>query len=183
MNVFTRLPKSSVLVTLCAVLAGFGNPALLACDRTDDDFQFDDVDMTAAIEGRYAGELEGKRVTVELRRKVQTRDTKQYSLPDAGTRRAFQCGHRSFLAAAHACISMSTLPVVATITTDVEIFPSGSFDGWFTVWGNLLSGGDLTFDAEGKHVLDATFRDGVIQDWTLTTNTGAKHDLALEPVE
>lgn len=183
MNVLPRPSKTSLVATLCALLAGFGNPALLACNRTPDGFQFDDVDMAAAIEGRYAGEFEGQRVTIELLRKVQPDDTRRHSLPTVGAQRALQCAHRSFLASAEACGSTSTMPFVAIVEADAELLPSGSFDGWFTVWGNTLTGGDLTFDAEGKHVLDATFRDGVLREWTVSTSTGEKLSLALEPSE
>jgi hypothetical protein len=187
MIISARRSRNSALAAVLAVVAGLGNPAVVACSPQDDEYQFDANDMAAAIEGRFAGDIDGKAVTLQLQRSDEDDNTTvERSLRttlEAGKTRALKCGNRSFVKAASACISTTTLSVNAVVMSESDLLPAGTLPGWFTVWGNNLKSGDLTFDGNASHLLDATFRDGVLSDWMLTKPDGTSIKLNLERVE
>ena len=75
------------------------------------------------------------------------------------------------------------MSVSAVVTSESDVLGSGTLSGWFTVWGNNLSTGDLTFDGKDEHIIDATFRDGVLRDWTVSKQDGTKVAVELHRVE
>jgi hypothetical protein len=100
------------------------NPHLVACSSVvadggdDSDFTYSEADMRAVVLGDWQGtaELEGETTTFTLR-------LEQASASPAGQRLVAppvrpQCGSRTFVAPAAACVSMSTMALVGTITSN-----------------------------------------------------------------
>ncbi len=181
----TSIFLASIVAAVVGALCAVANPALFACSRETEGYQFNDTDMAAAVEGDYTGSVEGKAISVHLERADQSdhTGTPLQRAVGAGQERTLQCGSRSFIKTASACLSTSTMSIKAIVTSESDVTPSRVLSGWFTVWGNNLSSGDLTFDDEAKHVLDATFRDGVLRDWTLSNSDGTTFAIDLTRVE
>lgn len=175
----------SIVATVVASVCAFVNPALFACSSETEGYQFNDTDMAAAVAGDYTGRVDGKPITVHLERadQLNAAETSIQRTLERSHKRNLQCGSRSFVKTASACISTSTMAVNAIVASESDVMPSGTIAGWFTVWGNNLNSGDLTFDSHAKHVLDATFRDGVLRDWSVSKPDGSTLSIDLTRVE
>lgn len=101
-------------------LAFLANPALLACSSSDEeeDFAYGEADMKAVALGEWQGvaELDGESVafTLTLEQASGKSSTQSVSAPGVMP----QCGSRSFVKPAAACISRSSMPVVGTLTSN-----------------------------------------------------------------
>jgi hypothetical protein len=123
-------------------LAFLINPQLMGCSSSaaDDqaDFTYSEADMQAAVLGDWQGtaELDGESVafTLTLRQAPATRGEQDQVAPPVRP----QCGTRTFVAPAAACISISTLALTGTITSD-EPRLSGSVTGELEAFRTLDS--------------------------------------------
>ncbi len=172
---------------LVAGIAALGNPAMIACgggsatspeDQPEESYSFDETDMRVAIEGTYAGTNDGKPVSIKLEQDVggpvtalRNRTPVADILRQAG-RRSLQCGNRSFVKSAAACISSTTMSVRATVSSESLALRPGSIVGSFVVFGNNLEFGDLYFELPDQQSLRAEFKDGVLQKWELACGAG-----------
>jgi len=104
------------------LLGAFGvalviNPYLGCSSSDDDEFQYSEADMKAAILGEWQGnaDLDGESVpfTVSLEQSSSSSKTQSVSAP----RIKPQCGTRSFVKPAAACVSESVMPLVGTVTS------------------------------------------------------------------
>lgn len=187
MKPLPRLAPRSIVVSIAALVAALANPALVGCNEPEgDQFQYDADDMAAAAEGEFTGLLDGQAITLHIQRadKIQLKDERSLKRAlEGGKHKRLECGNRSFVKAASACEASSSLAVNVNISSESPALSSGTLKGWFTVWGNNLSGGELMFDQAGQKVLAARFGDGVFSDWTVTTADGTQKAVDLQRVE
>ena len=143
---------------LAATALWLVNPVYSGCDSSDDDeFDFGEAELldildevnTQSWETTFDGEL--STITVELTQVVADGEVEEdhaylWSIIELGT--AYACDSRNFVAAAEACIDVSSLPVQGTLTissnleveSEPQIFDvSGSLD----VFGKILDNAEL----------------------------------------
>lgn len=129
------------------VSLGFGLVALavnpmLACQNDDEQepaYHFGEAEMRKAIEGTYTGTVSssGKSVSVTLEQTGSSspRTTQSY--------KRVQCGTRSFVKPAAACIDATEMAVVAHVTSEDPAIQQGDLTGAFTVYGTELTDGEV----------------------------------------
>lgn len=112
----------------------------LACSSSEEDFTYSEQDMKAAILGEWqgTGELDGEAIAFTLTLEQASAESKTQSL--SAPRVKPQCGTRSFVKPAAACVSESVMPLVGTITSS-----SPSLNG--TITGELVA--SLNLDSAG----------------------------------
>ena len=110
--------KKNLAVWTLFGLAFVVNPNLACSSSDDEDFTYSEQQMKSAVLGSWqgTGELDGESVTFTL--ELQQASSKSSSQTIAPPLVKPQCGSRSFVKPAGACISMSTLPLVATLSSD-----------------------------------------------------------------
>lgn len=145
-----------------AVLCGVINPSLVGCSGGTDEeseWSYDDHDMEAAVVGDYSGQVNGKPILVRLSRPKAASSAG----PNIGALpRQLQCGSRSFVRPAGACVSVSSLDIDAEVESEASVLASGKLTGQFSVYGRALSFGQLNFPSSR---LNADFEDGAITRW------------------
>jgi hypothetical protein len=100
-------------------LAFLVNPHLVGCSADDEaDFTYSEADMRAAVLGDWQGtaELEGETVafTLTLEQASATPASQDVVAPPVRP----QCGSRTFVRPAAACMSISTMALTGTLTSD-----------------------------------------------------------------
>lgn len=156
--------KKNLAVWTLFGLAFVVNPAVLACSSNDDeeDFTYGEADMKAAALGDWQGtaEVDGESVafTLSLEQASGKSSTQSISAPGVTP----QCGSRSFVKPAAACISTSSMPVVGTLTSDNDEL-SGPVTGQLTAFRTLESS-ELEVVLEDGRALSGSLRDQVISE-------------------
>ena len=91
------------------------NPYLACSSSEEDEFKYTESEMKSAVLGTWQGtaEIDGETVSFSLVLEQDGSKSKTQSAP----RLTPQCGTRSFVKPAAACISMSEMPLVGTITS------------------------------------------------------------------
>jgi hypothetical protein len=151
------------------VPAGFGlaliiNP-YLACS-SNSDFDYSEGEMKQAVLGNWQGTavIDGETIPFSLTLEQATASTtKQQGVTAPGVKP--QCGSRSFVKPAAACISISTMPLVGTITSENPLL-NGPVDGEAEAWKTLDSL-SISLQVEGGPQLGGTIEDDAIADGTV----------------
>lgn len=113
------LQTKSAMAWLFCGLTFLLNPQLACSDgSSSEDFDYTEQEMQAAVLGEWAGvaDLQGEQhsFTLVLEQASSSSETQGVAAPKIKP----QCGSRSFVKPAAACISTSNMPVVGTLTSD-----------------------------------------------------------------
>jgi hypothetical protein len=186
MNDGLRRVKTWGVSLTVAALCGFGNPALIACSSAseeEDEWGYTAEDMEAVVVGEYAGQVDGQLVSIRISRPKAAPSSAASPELDGLSARTLQCGSRSFVRPAGACISQTSLTIDADITSAASVIASGKVEGRYVVFGRGSAvTGRLDFNGSAESYLMADVRDGVVMRWYLQTSTG-QVDLPLTPVQ
>ncbi len=105
------------------LLAAFGvalvaNPYLACSHSGESDFTYAESDMKDAVLGSWQGsaEIDGETVPFSLVLEQARRKSKTQSI--SAPKVQPQCGSRSFVKAAAACVSLSEMPVIGTLSSE-----------------------------------------------------------------
>lgn len=162
---------------LCfGLLATLVNPAF-ACSSDEEtaDWQYDEADMKAAVEGEYVLRATGasETATVEITQRP------------ASSARRLQCGtfERSFLKKAGACATerITEMAIEAKLESSIPDIPSGTYTGRFTVEGKKLAFGQLLVSIMEDATLEAEYEEGALSDWRFLR--GGKPSFTLVRIE
>lgn len=176
MNDGLRRVKTWGVSLTVATLCGVGNPALIACSSAseeEDEWSYTAEDMEAVVVGEYAGQVDGQLVSIRISRSEAAPSSAASPELDGLSARTLQCGSRSFVRPAGACISQTTLKIDADITSAASVLASGKMEGHYVVYGRASAvAGRLDFYGNADSYLQADVRDGVVVRWYLQTSTG-----------
>jgi hypothetical protein len=151
------------------LLVVFGVNPNLACSSKDEaTFTYGEADMRAALLGTWQGsaELGGETLPFSLTLEQASAKSKTQSVGAPGLQP--QCGSRSFVKPAAACISITTMPVIGTLTSEnpgLNGAIDGSFDAYRTLDRARLSirledGTTLVGTVEGDALTDGLVQGG-----------------------
>jgi hypothetical protein len=134
----------------------------LACSSSEEDFTYSEQDMKAAILGEWqgTGELDGEAVAFTLTLDQGSATSKTQSLSAPGVKP--QCGSRSFVKPAAACVSESVMPLVGTITSSSPTL-NGTLTGEL-VASRILDRAGLRLQLEDGKTLSGSLRDGTLSE-------------------
>jgi hypothetical protein len=137
----------------------------LACSSSEEDFDYSEADMKAAILGDWQGnaELDGESVafTVSLEQASAKSKTQSIAPPLVKP----QCGSRSFVKPAAACYSQSFMPLVGTITSSNPGL-NGAVTGELSAAGSL-DRANLNLELEDGRTLSGTLDGDEVTDGTV----------------
>ena len=161
--------KKNLAVWSLFGLAFLANPALFACSSEDEeDFTYSEADMKAAVLGEWQGtaQLEGESVafTLSLQQASAKSGTQSVSAPPFQP----QCGSRSFVKPAAACASISTMPLVGTISSENTRL-NGSIEGE-AIASRILNPSQLHLELADGTWLDGSLKDQAIAEGDITAN-------------
>jgi hypothetical protein len=145
------------------VLAFLLNPQLIACSsEAEADFTYSEADMTDAVLGEWQGtaELEGETVafTLTLNQASATPAANRTVAPPLRP----QCGSRTFVQPAAACMSITTMALVGTLTSESPRL-SGPVTGTAEAFRNL-DPTELQLDLEDATRLTGSLHGQAIED-------------------
>jgi hypothetical protein len=153
------------------------NPYLACSSSSDDEFEYTEEQMKSAVLGTWEGtaELEGESVTFSLvleqaSAKSQTQSVKAPSVKP-------QCSSRSFVKSAAACVSMTEMPLIGTITsTNPEL--NGVVEGGAHAYLNL-DPTDLDLVLENGNTLSGILKGDALSEGRIYTSAGEVGSFAL----
>lgn len=126
----------------------------------DGDFTYSEQDMKAAVLGEWQGtaELDGESVafTLTLSQASAKSGTQSSSAPPFQP----QCGSRSFIKPAAACISVSTMPLVGTIASEHALL-NGAIEGE-SMASRILDPSQLYLELEDGTTLNGSLEDQAV---------------------
>lgn len=113
---------------LALSLAFVVNPYLACSESSESDFSYSESDMKLAVLGSWQGnaELDGVSTTFSLVLEQAASKSNTQSLTAPKTKP--QCGSRSFVKPAGACVSVTSMPVVGSLSSENPTL-NGSVDG------------------------------------------------------
>lgn len=137
----------------------------LACSSKEDDFDYTESEMKAAVLGEWVGtaDIDGESADFTLSLQQASAKSKTQSL--AAPKVQPQCGSRSFVKPAAACISTSSMPIVGTITS-VNPALNGAVDGEVSA-GPSLNPTDFSIRLEDGKQLSGMLEKGTLSDGTI----------------
>lgn len=171
-----------ILVGVIATTALLINP-MVACDSSEDEYAFGEADMRAAVKGTYVGQLPatGETITLEL---------DEATVAPSGTAatqsvKRIQCGTRTFVQTAAACMSTTEMPLQGSITSSGTTIASGDLQsGTFFIMSRVLDGGTVTLKLpDGAQITASHSAEAGLVDWQLTTLDGQSLTLELSKSE
>lgn len=123
------------------VLAVFGlglviNPYLACSNSNESDFSYSEADMKDAVLGAWQGTADIDGETVEFSLLLEQASAKSKTQSISAPKVQPQCSSRSFVKPAAACVALSQMPVVGTVTS-VNPALNGALDGDVTAFKNL----------------------------------------------
>lgn len=141
----------------------------LACSSKDDDFSYSESEFKAAVLGTWQGtaDLDGEQVEFSLVLEQAPAKSKTQSL--AAPKVQPQCGTRSFVKPAAACISMSEMPIVGSLTS-VNPELNGAVDGDVHAYAQL-DPLDVTLRLEGGKELRGMIKGQALSDGQISAST------------
>lgn len=140
----------------------------LACSSNEDGFSFSESDLKAAVLGTWQGTAELDGETVEFALVLEQASAKSKAQSLSAPKVQPQCGARSFVKPAGACISSTTMPVSGTLTS-VNPALNGVVDGEVNILGNLLSLAELALRLEDGTVLSGAIEQQSLSDGSITS--------------
>lgn len=110
--------KKKLAMGTLFVVAFLVNPQLIGCSSDAEDFTYSEADMRDTVVGEWQGtaELEGESIPFTLTLKQAPRTPAAHDQVAPPIRP--QCGSRTFVQPAAACMSMSTMALAGTLTSD-----------------------------------------------------------------
>lgn len=132
----------------------------LACSNSNEDFTYSESEMKSAVLGTWQGTADIDGETVEFSLVLEQASAKSKTQSVSAPQVQPQCGSRSFVKPARACISTSQMPIVGTLTSGNPAL-NGAVDGEVSA-GRLLDPTDLSLRLE-----DGTQLAGVIEEQAL----------------
>lgn len=141
----------------------------LACSSKEDEFSYSESELKAAVLGTWQGtaDLDGEQVEFSLVLEQAPAKSKTQSL--AAPKVKPQCGTRSFVKPAAACISMSEMPLVGSLTS-VNPELNGAIDGEVQAYLNL-DPTDVTLRLEGGKELRGVIKGQSLSDGQISAGT------------
>jgi hypothetical protein len=141
----------------------------LACSSKEDDFSYSESEFKDAVLGTWQGtaDLDGEQVEFSLVLEQASAKSKTQSL--AAPKVKPQCGTRSFVKPAAACISMSQMPLVGTLTS-VNPELNGAIDGEVQAYQDL-GPADVTLRLEGGKELRGVIKSQALSDGRISAST------------
>jgi len=154
------------------------NPNLACSSDPDGDFdgEFDygEAEMEQGVVGTYSGTAEGsdEAITLVVRRAPAPRGS------NGATSLRPQCGSRSFVAPAGACISMSSMALEGELTSSAGTFDAtltGTFEAYRT-----LDSANLSLSDKAAVLVSADYTGGKLQCFRFRRGSAAEIALDLE---
>lgn len=108
----------------------------LACSSREPDFTYSESEMKDAVLGTWHGTADLDGETVEFSLVLEQASAKSKTQSISAPKVQPQCGSRSFVKPAAACISESQMPIVGTVTSGNPAL-NGSIDGEVSAGRNL----------------------------------------------
>jgi hypothetical protein len=159
------------------VLGGFGlalvvNPYLACSSDAQSDFNYSEDEMKQAVLGSWQGtaELGGETIPFSLVLEQASSKSKTQSL---GVRE--QCASRSFVKPAGACASLTTMPVIGTLTS-VSPELNGAVDGTLRA-GRNLSSVSIELSLDGGATLTGVVDGDAVSDGRLSASSSGSFSL------
>ncbi len=130
------------------------NPYLGCSHSGESDFTYAESDMKDAVLGTWQGsaEIDGETVPFSLVLEQASGKSKTQSI--SAPKVQPQCGSRSFVKAAAACLSLSDMPVIGTLSSENPAF-NGAVEGHVQAF-RTLAAAPLTLQLEDGKVLSGT---------------------------
>jgi hypothetical protein len=173
------MTNRKILLSVSAITAFLINPNL-GCGgggSEDDDFTYEEADMQAAVLGTWTGTLEigdtTETITLELEQ-ATAESSPSFSPPSE----RLQCGSREFIKSAAACASMSSMPLVGTLSS-----VSGDLDGPITGQAMAyytLDSWELEVSVEDGVALSGNFHDGKFEGGMATGADSTQGEFSLQ---
>jgi len=124
-------------LALCVFAVSLVVSPYLACSNSDqNEFGYSEADMKSAVLGTWQGTADVDGETVEFSLVLEQASAKSKTQGVAAPRVTPQCGSRSFVKPAAACLSLSQMPVIGTVTS-VNPSLNGTVDGEVTAFKEL----------------------------------------------
>lgn len=144
------------------------NPYLACSSSSEDEFKYTESEMKSAVLGTWQGtaEIDGETVSFSLVLEQQGAKSKTQSAPRVSP----QCATRSFVKPAAACITMSEMPLVGTITSQNPDL-NGALDGGAHAYVNL-DPTDLDLELEAGLSLRGMINGDSLSDGSITAASG-----------
>ena len=144
------------------------NPYLACSSEDESDFTYSEADMKEALLGIWQGtaELDGEAVPFSL--VLEQSSAKSSPQNVAAPKVQPQCGSRSFVKPAGACVSFSTMPVVGTLTSENPTL-NGAVEGDIAAYRNLEPA-ELTLRLEDGKVLSGMIENQSLSAGQINTN-------------
>jgi hypothetical protein len=166
--------KKSMLSVALSLAALILNP-MVACQDTsngsDEQYNFGESEMRQTVVGTYTGTVQstGETVIVTVTQASNTGNSTPQSV------RSPQCGTRSFVKTASACMSSTTMTLTAHLSSTNPSLGELDLTGKFDVYGSELSNGTLMLSEADGGYLSASYDDSIqgFGDWTLTNAQGS----------
>lgn len=142
-------------------LALIVNPYVACSSSSEADFTYSEADMKVAILGDWTGtaDLDGESVPFTLSLEQASASSKAQSAPPSIRP---QCGSRSFVKPAAACVSESVMPLVGTLTSSNPGL-NGPVTGEL-VASRILDKAGLRLQLDDGRTLNGTLDDGEVTD-------------------
>lgn len=151
--------RALAVALLCAAVSACGSSDSTTPEET---FSFGEPEMKTAVTGDFKG-------TLTLTGKAPTPLSLHLDKAPASTTKA-ACGNRSL---SHPlCISVSTMALVGTLSTDDKTFDATPVAGTFDVYGTELKSGTLQLTAGGR-TLSFSFDGGAFKNGTVQESGNA----------
>jgi hypothetical protein len=165
--------KKRAISAVFALAALILNP-MVACQdggSSEEEYNFGESEMREAVAGTYTGTIQstGETVVVTVTQASTTGTTTPQSV------RSLQCGTRSFVKTASACITSTTMPLAAHLSSPNASLGEIDLAGNFDVYGADLTNGSLALNAKAGGRLSATYDKSSegFGDWTFTDERGS----------
>ncbi len=136
------------------------NPYLACSHSGESDFTYAEADMKDAMLGTWQGnaEVDGESVAFSLVLEQASRKSKSIAAPKLQP----QCGSRSFVKPAAACVSLSDMPVIGTLSSENPAF-DGAVEGHLQAF-RTLDAATLSLSLQDGKVLSGNIEKKALSD-------------------
>jgi hypothetical protein len=141
------------------------NPYLGCSESGESDFTYSEAEMKLALLGTWQGTAELDGVTTPFSLSLEQASGKSKTQGAAAPQVQPQCGSRSFVKPAAACVSETTMPLVGGLSSENPAL-NGAVDGYFVAYRTLDSV-ELHAAVEGGVVLRGRIEGHALSEGTL----------------
>lgn len=156
---------------LCAFgVALVVNPYLACSSPKESDFDYSEAEMKDAVLGTWLGtaEVDGEEVDFSLT--LEQAPAKAKTQSPVAPAKSPQCAQRSFVKPAAACLNVSEMPVIGSITS-VNPALNGAVDGYVQAFRSL-GPANISLRTEGGVQLAGSIEKQALSDGTLSGQAG-----------